>query len=227
MLRSLAFASALVIVVATGVVHGTWTHRWVVSHELTDALARIDKIPASFGDWEGRPMPDLDRESIELAEIRGYLARVYRNRLDHREVTVLLVCGRPGPISLHTPDVCYKGAGYEPESDPTDQSIPIGSGSGPVALKAARFRKQSGTGADVLDISWTWTSNGSWEAPDNPRLHYAPEPLLYKLYLIQRVDPTRDQPDDAAGERFLRQFLPELDGALFPAASRGRTSRDS
>ena len=42
----------------------------------------------------------------------GYLLRTYTHRISGETFQVLLVCGKPGPTSLHPPDVCYQGAGY-------------------------------------------------------------------------------------------------------------------
>ena len=35
------------------------------------------------------------------------------------DATALILCGRPGPVSIHTPDVCYRGLGYEPTGSPS------------------------------------------------------------------------------------------------------------
>lgn len=36
----------------------------------------------------------------------------YVHRTNGRAAAAMLMCGRPGPIAVHTPDVCYPGAGY-------------------------------------------------------------------------------------------------------------------
>ena len=44
--------------------------------------------------------------------------------------SVLLVCGRPGPVSVHTPDVCYAGVGYAMENPPVLYQPPSATPSG-------------------------------------------------------------------------------------------------
>ena len=39
-------------------------------------------------------------------------------------VGVLLLCGRPGPVSVHTPDLCFPGAGFQEAGEPTRCPIP-------------------------------------------------------------------------------------------------------
>src|ERR1700722_7933279 len=106
---------AFAMLVGSGLVYGQLTDRWGTSSALAQAVARLDRVPRSIGDWKGQ---DAKRDQINLkqfdrAQIRGYLVRNYRNERDGREIMVMLVCGRPGPIAVHTPDVCYAGAGYE------------------------------------------------------------------------------------------------------------------
>ena len=47
-----------------------------------------------------------------MAGAVGQISRVYTNPTKGLTVSVLLLCGLPGNISTHTPDVCYPGAGY-------------------------------------------------------------------------------------------------------------------
>ena len=54
---------------------------------------------------------DMPAEAYEAAaaELEGWLARRYLHRRTGVVVHVLLLCGRPGPLSVHTPEVCYYG----------------------------------------------------------------------------------------------------------------------
>ena len=47
MKSTLLYLAATLIVVASGIVHGLRTDRWTTSHELRDAVARIDLLPMS------------------------------------------------------------------------------------------------------------------------------------------------------------------------------------
>src|SRR5690349_8005042 len=104
MRRMLLPTLALLLIVGTGVVHGMRTGRWQPSAALTDAVARLDTVPMRIGDWEGEDTPLAGREPPGVA---AHLCRRYTNTRTGEAVTMFLVCGRPGPVSIHTPDVCY------------------------------------------------------------------------------------------------------------------------
>src|SRR5262245_13740506 len=113
MSRLVAVIVVFVAVVGSGAAAGLWTGRWGSTQALREAAARLDRVPLTLGDaWDGHPGELSDRE-IRIAELEGYLQRRYVHRRTGNIVSVLLVCGRPGPISVHVPEVCYAGAGFE------------------------------------------------------------------------------------------------------------------
>lgn len=214
-LRYLPALAMLLLVVVSGLAHGLWTNRWAVSGSLEEALARLDRVPVAIGDWEGTNF-ELDQRQLEIGQIDGYLARRYRNRQDGREVTVLLVCGLPGPIAVHTPDICYAGAGYTPMAPPVSELVPTDSFpfQEPAGFKTAEFRKEGAIFPESLRIYWSWSDGELWEAPDHPRPRFMTSRILYKIYVIN------EQPDEdrvQAGEickAFIRVFLPEVSMAI-------------
>lgn len=221
-MQSLAKIVALSLVVLTAVAHGRWTGRWGVSRELERAVSRLGRIPDRFGDWEGGAAVELDERQIALAEIDGYLARCYRDRRDGDEVIVLLVCGRPGPISLHTPDVCYRGRGYAPADAPSDRLVSADTEGKAASFKAAAFHKERSAVPDSLIIYWSWNGEGSWETPKDPRMEYASGRALYKLYVIRAMASDNERRESEICEDFLRQFVPELERSLSAGAPSGQ-----
>src|SRR5436190_11210209 len=106
MARSWPILLPLSLLMAFGIAEGIWTERWHQSHAAEEAGARLSSIPPAVGDWESRE-EQLDPRQVVKAELTGSLVRHYTNRSTGVTVTVMLVCGRPGPISVHTPDVCF------------------------------------------------------------------------------------------------------------------------
>jgi uncharacterized protein DUF3485 len=215
MTRFVPALTALAIIVLSGFVHGIWTNRWTVSHEVESAVKRLETVPSSLGDWTSQSLK-VDQKALEIGSIDGYLSRLYTNRRDGREITILLVCGRPGPISVHTPDYCFAGIGYRALSSPVDQKIPLERATAPVEFRTAKFRKESAGSSSTLRIYWSWSADGVWKAPENPRLHFAPYRALYKLYVIRELGSTNEQAEDDTCQSFMGMFLPELDRDLFP-----------
>src|SRR5262249_40391692 len=130
-------------------------------------------------------------------------------------VTVLLVCGRPGPISVHTPDVCYDGAGYEALGEPADLRLTVGTSGRDAGFRHVLFRKTNSVVPAYLRVFWSWTSAGTWEAPDNPRLTFASRPALYKLYVIRETATDEGRVEDDPGVKFLQVLLSELGRTVF------------
>jgi hypothetical protein len=169
----------------------------------------------TIGDWRGRSL-ELNREQLAMAEIAGYVARCYEDPLSGTTVTVILVCGRPGPIAVHTPDICYAGAGYEPLEPPVRRRLLVGPSGTAAAFRHAVFAKSDTAVPTYLRILWSWTADGNWAAPENPRLVFAPHRVLYKLYVIRTMDaPERPIEDDPSLAFLEALLLPELKRALF------------
>lgn len=212
MMRMLPAAAALAVVVSTGIAQGVWTNRWSRSRELDQAITRLDRVANRIGDWTGRDAP-IDAQELKAAGIDGHLLRRYENSADGSAATILLVAGRPGPISVHTPEVCYAGAGYRPEAAPTryrpESGLPH-----PAEFWMGRFREGRSAAPMRLRILWAWGSRGTWSAPAEARLAFAPRRSLYKLYVISESAPGDDRPD-AAADAFVHELMPELQRALF------------
>jgi Protein of unknown function (DUF3485) len=103
-------SAAAIIILTNGAVEGLLTNRWHRPVELDTGIARVTRVPMTIGDWHAQS-EELDESVLTRAGIEGYLYRHYENQLSGKKVTVLLMCGRPGPLSVHTPDICYRGAG--------------------------------------------------------------------------------------------------------------------
>jgi hypothetical protein len=216
MLRKLPLLLVVAILVLGGVVHGLWTDRWHKSPALEEALARLDTVPLVIGDWQGQAL-ETDEEQRVQAEAAGCLHRRYENRQTGSAVSILLVCGRPGPVSVHPPDVCFQGVGYESAAPPHRQEVQADAPAAAATLWAATFIKRNAAGPRHLAVYWSWSAAGTWEAAGNPRLAFARFPVLYKLYVFREAP---GEADLGAGEdpclAFLRPLLPELQQALFP-----------
>ena len=215
MTRFLPLLVAVSALVGGGVMHGLRTDRWGAKSDVKAAAARLDAVPEKVGEWEGRPM-EIDARQLTIAEADGHLSRYYVNRRTGAEVAVVVLCGRPGPLSLHSPEVCYAGAGFNIDGD--RQKIPLtGDGLPPAELFNAKFAKP-GVVPDVLNVFWAWkASGGHWEANSDPRLAYVRSNILYKLYVIRRVvRPEEDLTHDPCLD-FLRAFLPQLEKRVSPS----------
>src|SRR5688572_27634055 len=135
MRRTLAMVLATVVLALSGVAHGVWTDRWSDPVALKRAVAALDAgVPLEAGPWRGQVI-EPDKRVLEVGGTAGSAMRRYVHRETGAEVSVLFVCGRPGPIATHPPEVCLAGAGYELAGDPAMRSVNYGS-----PPKAAEFK---------------------------------------------------------------------------------------
>lgn len=198
-------------VTLSGVAHGLYTNRWQTAPDPREVQPRLDKLPAALGPWAARDVA-VEAEALERGGIRAHLSREYRDARG-RSVRVLLVAGRPGPISVHTPDICFQGAGFDMTSDP--EVIPVG----PAGAKfwSATFAKPDAAvpGVGTL-VALAWNGGSGWEAPDHrsARVRYALRPVLYKLYLVTEPPASRSQDGADVFGGFASQLIPELDRVL-------------
>ena len=200
----------IVLVVGSAIIDGLWTDRWKESEELKNALGRLDRVPMAIGDWVGRDVAVDPREMV-AAELDGCLMRRYENTRTHRAATLFIVCGRPGPVSLHTPEVCYPGVGYEMvEKRPETLSVPVDRKEDRAELAWADFERHSVFPPEHIRIYWSWKTTGTWSVPYSPRVAFGSQLFLYKLYLIHRTGGAMEAAEDASYTGFLLQLLPEL-----------------
>jgi hypothetical protein len=207
-----------VLVATLGVVHGVYTDRWGASGQLQEALAVLPRVPSKCGDWTGEDVPH-DPEELKTAGIQGGVFRRYTNPKTGEAVSFLVVCGRGGPISVHTPDICYAGAGYRQLAEERQKEVDCG-GQPKETFKIARFVKAGGVVPTHLEIYWSWSRDGStWQAPVNPRLHLARAPALFKLYVVREFVPKGRGENADTTERFLKSAVPAIRQALAPAGT--------
>ena len=171
MSRGAALLTAIVLVALTGAVHGVRTERWAVSNDLRDASALLAHVPMNFGDWEGHAR-ELDKRQFEAAGIVGHVMRVYQNRKTQAVVQVLVVCGRPGRISVHTPDVCFAGIGYKLNGNTAgERAVRRGGRALPVLVGRLREgrRRRAVLPADLLVLERVGSLAGARQPADRPR----------------------------------------------------------
>src|SRR5262249_5980512 len=151
-----------------------WTDRWGVGEAVATAAASLDRIPRTVGDWQAQP---LDGDQGNVPGVAGQLSLRYVNRKTGDCVRVVLLCGRPGPGCIHTPDGCYAASGH---------------GVGKMSIQDIKFEKATArlfttvatkTEAAVetrLRLFWCWFDGSSWSVSDNPRGSYAGRKALFK-----------------------------------------------
>ena len=208
-------SSAILIAVATLFASGALYHLLARdSSQLDVAAGRVARVPSVIGDWQGHD-ETADDAAFAQAGANAYWMRSYVNQKTKAAVFAILMCGRSGKMAVHTPEVCYGGAGFELNDAPASCAFKNERGEKTSQFWAAHFVKKNGA-PKHLRLFWAWNSRGEWEAVASPRWQFLGEPYLYKLYVSRDTGgaPNVSAQADPAAD-FLREFLPVLKGTLF------------
>ena len=192
------------------------------TEQLDAAIARVAKVPHVIGNWQAQD-ESMDDALFDKAGARGYWTRLYVHQRTHESVLVILMCGRAGRMAVHTPEVCYRGAGfdlpaaattYDLKNDPTSDRF-----------FTAQFTKKASTTTN-LRLYWAWNARGHWEASPSPRWEFRGEPFLYKLYVSRSLKEPSAGKADATTE-FLRELVPVLNRHAVSGDPMSRLSKRS
>jgi hypothetical protein len=182
------------------------SHRWGPSADMQAAAARLAQIPRQFGDWKFQSSEEIGESVVEMLQCAGYISRVYANQATGETVRVVVLLGPPGPIAVHTPEVCFSSQNYRQEEARKQAAVKV-SAEREDAFWCLTFRAKDLRG-DLLRVWYGWSTDGRWSASEQPRYAFAGRPYLYKIQLAASLPPwaRADQQDPC--RRFLADFLP-------------------
>lgn len=207
MTRWIAVLIGSTALIACGIVHGFWTDRWAAPVETTQAAERLHDIPLELGEWDGEEFEVKPNEAG--AGVAGCIKRRYVHRKTGTTVSLLLVCGRPGPVSIHTPEACYGARGFlVGVKDRYD------AGGGDLLWKTDAVR-DTATEETRLRLYWGWSDGSTWTASSEARVQFARRPVLHKLYVVRELSGLNETNRNEPCEEFLTLLLPALRKSLF------------
>ena len=217
------------VTIVGSVIHGRLSGRGGTNEKMIKAAELVRQLPKQFGDWETREEQELNERAQELLDLAGYVSRTYANQLTGEQVDVIVMVGRSGPLSVHTPEVCYSSRDMEMLGKPERRVIVAGGeqkeeGAAEVAASESdggdHFWKvafqEKDLSADRIGVWYAWSDGGTWQAPNQPRFSLSGVPLLFKIQ-VRGFLPMQQGGDSAADdpcENFLRDFVPVVDDAV-------------
>ncbi len=216
-----SWLTGIVIVVAltlaSGLIQGRLADRWGPPPAVYAAAEKIDGLPKTVK-GPSRTWEILD--SDELTEIEkntlkpiNYFSRRYKCTTGESQfgsvVRASLLIGLTGPMSVHSPEICYSAQDF-PIAEPK-RRIDIGN-------SGDRFWAETVSSNDAergtLRVYWGWSTGKSWAAPNDARFHFAGSPYLYKLQLACSESGGIDGSSGDACKDFLEDFVPLVRGYL-------------
>jgi hypothetical protein len=203
------------VLVSGGVLHGLWTDRWVPSADIKVAEAGelLKQIPSRIDNWEGTVVswPEVDeKERVETNVVRQYV-----NQANGNSVGVLFSCGHSRNVALfHTPDQCYPAAGYTLAAPTRIYEVSL-EGGATAAFHVSDFKRQQGPLTQYVRVFWSWSGDGTWYVPDQPRLAFGRHRVLYKLYVTSPLASLDDPIDTDPCVAFIRDVIPAFRETVF------------
>ena len=213
---------AVVLIAGGAVWQGVMTERWGMwrTERLKEFETRLvkERIPLEIGPWQGVE-DDVDPEQMKASNSTAHVARIYTNHETGEIIRTLIVCGKARHVALHTPDWCYRGAGYTMQGEHVIFPVDCGPefSTAPQFRTAMFFKEDDTKGKQNLRILWAFSEEkGQWEGKPWPRVSYANGPALYKIYIVAHSRNKFDTPDNNPTKGFAELFMPLLDEKLFP-----------
>jgi hypothetical protein len=204
----LLVAAGIAVTVLAGVVYGRLTQRWGPVPDLVAAARQLHSFPTELGDWKLLKEDTINESVRRILNCAGDLNRQYVNRRSGDTISLAIVLGPAGPISVHTPEICYSSRAYS-IATPRKQVLFTDHRGRSHAFWALTFHSNQ-VNADQLCVYYGWTSDGRWRAPESARFEFAGRPLLYKLQIAALAPPSQaNTPSDSqdACAKFLTALL--------------------
>jgi EpsI family protein len=194
--------------------------------EPVPSRTRFDVFPMQLGDWQGKQNPPLPPFILEALGVDDYLARAYF-KPDRSSVGVYVGyygSQRQGD-TMHSPQNCLPGAGWEPVSNTMlTLSVPDGAGTRAIAVNRYLIRK----GLDRQLVLYWYQSRGRVVASeywskfylirDAVRMNRTDGALVRVIAPIASSGIGENPEDEQRAERvatsFVQQLFPALRGYL-------------
>ena len=212
----LSLVLAVLVTLAGGLLYGGYSQRWGPTADLMTAGSHLASLPQSIGDWKLTEELAIESSAVEMLECPGYVHRRYVHTPTGDTINLVLLVGPPGPIAVHTPEICYSSRAYEIEDEPRVVTLDSNESRSDYYW-CTDFRSRNVL-AENLRVYYAWSTGGPWEASSSPRFEFATAPMLYKLQLAAPIAPRIEGEAFDSGREFL-QALQASEWSLSPPAN--------
>lgn len=202
MKNAILILAALTLTAAAGLLHGQATNRWGAAPEIGPGTARLLELPEQIGGWQLEESFQPKKNVLQILQCENYLHRRYYHRETGDTAELCLILGSHGPLSVHSPEICYSGQGYEPMAE--REKLVLSDGD-EFWITSLRSRE---TPEDTIQVYFGWSTGAAWEASSWPRWTYRTTRYLYKSQLVCRPAPGSGRSAADVARGFLQDFAP-------------------
>jgi hypothetical protein len=221
---ALTAAGFLAATIASGWLHGTLANRWGQGDALTQAAAKLGSdLPPRLGPWRLVKTLKMESDVRKSLQCAAALHGIYTNDQTGDSVIVAVLTGPSGPLSVHTPEICYSAADYELAGQRQEWTVldKRGQSHGLWTIYASSRHSTRPN----LRVVYGWSLGDAWRAVRGPRFALAGVPVVYKLQLTgpardQQREPALSPGRDDPSHDFLARFLTEIQPRLISTSRR-------
>jgi hypothetical protein len=217
----LPLLAAIAATAVAGVLHGRLSYRWGGTAAVAQLSQRLEAFPEQFAAWQLAESYEIEPEVIRMLQCQGYLNRRYVNRDTGASAHVAVTLGPAGPTAVHSPEVCYSSREFRILKNRTPQTIRDAAGDTSTVWSVA-FESR-GVDQDLLLVYYGWTTDGVWQAAENPRFDFAGQPHLMKIQLAVSLPAGTTLNDENPCKSFLQDFIPALKEFVFRTSENPET----
>jgi hypothetical protein len=216
---AISIAVTIALTIVSGILAGQLTGRWGASEAQEIAAERLKAFPDRIGDWQLRESKELSELAMSFLKCRSYVNDTFVHRQTGTVLTVSLLAGPFGPMSVHNPDVCFPYFGYVPMKKTQRSRIAAVPREGSVEpadapqqppqdeFWSAAFKPKEGF-ADPIYVYYAYSDGGPWEAPSIARFAFGGAPVLYRLNVSSQCESWPKTKDVDPCVDFIQQLLP-------------------
>ena len=213
--RRIIIAVAVTLTLALGLGHRAITAGGL-RHGLSISQEQIDGLPDDLAAWSLVERAAVDERAIDLLECHSHASLTYKNAVTGADIVVTVLSGASGPLTAHTPEVCYSSQAYLIQSQTEPLELKLNDGS------ICHFRvvdlTPRGDNHKPLTVIYGWHDGEGWRSPSWSRVVYAGTKSLVKIQAA--VVTTNDASTESVKDRqqqlksFLADFLPTLNAQI-------------
>ena len=154
-------------------------NRWGNSEALQQAADRLRKpLATQLGNWRLQGEQPFGTDVLRLLQCPAHFCCTYINVQTGDNITVAVLVGPPGPISAHSPEVCYPSQDFQMTS--TRKAFKVRDRSGQEHSLWQLTLQETGVNALPLRVIYGWGTGDDWTATDSPRFAHAQAPTFIK-----------------------------------------------
>jgi hypothetical protein len=208
------------ITLTAAILHGRWTNRWSPPEALSEAGQVLERLPGNFGPWQLVKTEELSPNVRGILECRDYRQAYYQNHETGEQLLLTLLLGSPGPMSVHTPEVCYTS--IDSQAIAPRQRIELPTSGSPDAVWMVQFRELHEAQSGITRVYYAWSDGAGWSADEEPRVTFGGRPFLFKVQVCVRLPEGAEADTHDPARAFFPVFLP-----AFAQAAAGLQATDA